>query len=281
VENQREKRIATQALEALRLHTKRRRGELTEEEYLKSLSLFQETAEESQPADAQRSATSNEGERQKLLSTLDTRGLQPWLHGGPLTPQQYGHVLGAQLEPSWPDITVPGGLVERPPSRLSSIIVTPTSERFLVMKCPCCTANLNIYDRTMDLECSECGTDIQVERKDCTISVRLASTASSKPEALADTVATGDLLQMLKAEESTLSNIRRAAGFLGVICCLMFAHTGIGEIAHRDRVIGAGVLIGASALVAITFCISRHTNKQRAELGARIRALTAACSGEA
>jgi len=84
------------------------------------------------------------------------------------------------------------------------------------------------------------------------------------------------VLKSLMAEESMLINIKRIAGILGVLCFVVFAYTGIAELPERDPALGTAVLVCASALVGMVFCVTRHTNKLRADLGARIRALNQA-----
>ncbi len=141
------------------------------------------------------------------------------------------------------------------------------------MKCPCCTADVRIYDQTIELSCRDCGADIAVERKDCTIALRLieASSLQTDPVPLMD--AKRDELKTLQSEAAMVITVKRVAGVLGLLLGSTFAYTGFAD-ASRDAAMGTSILVCAGALLGTVFCITRHTHKVSAQLAARIRTMS-------
>jgi ribosomal protein S27E len=163
------------------------------------------------------------------------------------------------------------------PERLTIIESGPVPERFLIMKCPTCAADLDIYNQTSELDCGHCGAGIVVERKGCVIALRRAAELPPPPDTIAPAAsATRDEeLKKLRAEEIRLIGIKRSAGILGGLCGLGLGYVGIADIAARNTGMGITVLLCSCALLASIVAITRHTTRLRAQVTARIRAISA------
>jgi predicted RNA-binding Zn-ribbon protein involved in translation (DUF1610 family) len=176
-----------------------------------------------------------------------------------------------QAEPSTP---------EAEPILPPPVIVTTeaVAERFLAMNCPRCTASLSIYDRSTELQCGDCGAEVIVERKDCTVALRLrAEELVEEPDPIAVSAASAkrdEELQKLRAEAAVAMNVKRGVGILGGLCGVGFGYMGTTEMAAQHIGTGAGILICGGALLVSVVCITRHTTKVRADLTVRIRAIT-------
>jgi hypothetical protein len=144
--------------------------------------------------------------------------------------------------------------------------------RRLVMKCPRCTANIDVNDAAVHLQCAHCAADIIVERDYCTISLRV------RPETTTETSDVGlnpaDELTTLQAEATMLIRVKRAAGLVGILCTGLFAYTGVAEMGAHGTLLGTTVLLCGTALLAMVIIISRHTSRARAQLTMRMRALS-------
>jgi hypothetical protein len=254
VSHSQEEHIAAQALKALHLRRQLERGDLTHEQYLDRLNAFQKAPE--QPAATEALMT---GPPPKLANAFEV------LH--------HGH------RPDTAELS-PKDYVQQPAPvqwKAPAVVLTPgIPERSLAMNCPQCTANLRIYDRITEVECGECGAQLVVERIDCTIALRQIKESIEVPAAAAVPAAKRDEeLQKLRAEAAMVSNVKRSAGILGGICAVGFVYEGIADLAARNIVSGAGILIGGGALLAAVICITRHTSRAGADLAARMRAITA------
>jgi hypothetical protein len=93
-----------------------------------------------------------------------------------------------------------------------------------------------------------------------------AATASARAD---------EALQQLRAEAAMVTNVKRSARILGGLCGVVFAYLGFAGMVARNVAMGASVLCCGSALLGTVVCITRHTTKVRAELTARIHAITA------
>jgi ribosomal protein S27E len=223
--------------------------------------------------------------RPRITRPLELLQLRRRLENGQLSPQEYLAQLDAQPDMAHPPSPEPAPLpastlTAAPPIRAASVMVTTQAppERFLTMKCPRCAANLSIYDQTTELRCSDCGAEIVVQRKDCTIALRLADELVEKTDAIAAPAAsarTEEELKELRAEAAMVTNVKRATGILGGLCGVVFTYMGIGDMAARHIAMGTSTLVCGSALLGVVICITRHTNKVRADLTLQIRAIAA------
>jgi hypothetical protein len=286
----REKMIADQALKALQIRRQRERGALTEQEYVQALNALQgaEAPDMSDATDPASSAALPEQARPKpkSLNALEALQLRRELEPGQLTAKDYLEQLEVHPVAGSPEFSRPA------PRSVScevtqayglAAIVAPvaTPERFLTMKCPGCAVNLKIYDHLTELNCSDCEALIQVERKDCTIALRLVENVSPEPspDAISAQTARSEEIRKLQAEEAMMMMVKRIAGIVGVPSCGAIGYVAIAEMTTRDGAMGVSILLLASALFATVYCITRHTNKVRAELSARIRAMSASAEG--
>jgi ribosomal protein S27E len=170
-----------------------------------------------------------------------------------------------------------GALPEQEPDTPVIVTTEAVPERFLAMNCPRCTAILSVYDRSTELRCRDCGAEVIVERKECTVALRLQELVE-EPDPIAVSAASAkrdEELQKLRAEAATAINVKRSAGILGGLVAVGFAYLGFTEMAARNIAMSAGILICGSALLISVVCITRHTTKIRADLTMRIRAITA------
>jgi ribosomal protein S27E len=293
VNNSQAQHIAAQALKALHLRRQLERGDLTQQEYLDGLKALQETPV---PAAAQLPRATAEPDRDtgrtrsrrvvseplpKLIGSREALQLRRCPENDQLTPEEYPAQLNAQPEMAHRAVKKPAPLQRStptaPPMPAAPAMVTTqaTPERPLAMKCPGCAANLGIYDQTMELQCSDCGADIVIERKHCTIVLRLADEVSEDTDAIVALAAsTDEELKKLRAEEAMVTIVKHATGILGGLCGVVFAYTGIVDMAARHIAVGTSILVCGSALLGIVICITQHTNKVRANLTAQIRAIT-------
>jgi predicted RNA-binding Zn-ribbon protein involved in translation (DUF1610 family) len=284
VHDSHEKHIAAQALRALDLRRQFDRGDLTYQEYFDHLNAFEGTpapaaaqgaaAEPSrEPGDSQ--SRPGASEPPKLIGALAVLQLRRRLDNGELTPQQYLAQLDAEPEAH---VSTPEPALT-PMAKGPAIFTTQAiPARSLAMKCLRCAADLRIYDRMTEFECVDCGAEMFVERKDCTITLRLAEELPVETDAIAVAAASGtagEALRKLRAEAAMVTNINRSAGILGGLCGVLFAYLGFAGMAARNIAMGASVLCCGSALLGTVVCITRHTTKVRAELTARIHAINA------
>jgi hypothetical protein len=117
-----------------------------------------------------------------------------------------------------------------------------------------------------------------VERKDCTISLRLATESAPETSTIGpppESARAHEAIEELRAAAAKITNVKRAAGILGGISGMVFFYTGMIDIAEHQIAMGASILVCASALLGIVICITRHTNKVRAHLVLQIRAMAA------
>lgn len=188
------------------------------------------------------------------------------------------------------DVQAPGVMASEPPPELigalpeqkpdTPVIVTTEAvpERFLAMNCPRCAASLSIYDRSTELHCSGCGAEVIVERRDCTVALRLPpEVLIEELDAIAVSAASAkrdEELQKLRAEAAAAMSVKRSVGILGGLCGVGLGYMGITEMTAQHIGMGSGILICGSALLVSVVCITRHTTKVRADLTLRIRAIT-------
>jgi hypothetical protein len=261
VDNLRQRKIAAQALEALRLRREREREALTEEEYLSALAALRGAVA---PEDTE--------SRPRLMGALEALKLRrPSEKIRPAAPEPPSQVHSQTNLDVPPDAPAPAAAPQRPPG--PPIILTETgSERFLSMKCPLCSASVRIFDQTRELSCSDCGVDISVERKDCTIALRLIDLSSpTDPASLK--AAKKDDLKTLQAEAAMITTVKRIAGIFGLLLGGTFGYIGFLDMKAQDAVMGVSILVCAAALLGTVFFITRHTNRVRAQLAERIRAM--------
>jgi hypothetical protein len=270
------------------------RGALTYEEYFDRLNALQGTArpaadEPQAGAEPARDAGGTPSrhpasEPPKLIGALAVLGLRPRPEKreptAPKSPAGFKATEKAHAaapEPALTQTTTPTAEPTRPKG--PPIFTTQASPaRFMAMKCLRCGAGLRIYDRTTELECSDCRTEMVVERKDCTIALRLAAELPGGPNAgtaAAASARTDEALKKLRTEEAMVTNVKRSAGILGGICGVVFAYLGIADMAARNIAMGATIFVFGSALLCTVVCITRKTSRVRAELNARILAMNA------
>ena len=188
-----ENSIGAQALKAARLRRQLDRGELTKLQYLAALNALQETPDQvargqakhehyDEPAGSQSSQVTSESQRPKLMGAIELLQLRRRLDNGELTLQEYlaqsdahPHIpRTAGQEPASTDKSTPTAAAQMPIASAAVTAQVPRS-RLLSMNCPRCAANLGISDETTNLQCGDCGADVVVERKDCTIALRIAT----------------------------------------------------------------------------------------------------------
>lgn len=230
-----EKHIAAQALNALQLRRQLDRGELTHVEYLAGLEAQegsplpaggcapQATAEPGRETDGSKSRQMKSELRPKLSNALEALQLQRRLEHGQLMQQEYLTELQGQpgtanlrMEETAPiDASSPTAPSARP---VALVIVTTQAvpERFLTMKCPRCEGSLSIYDRMMELQCNDCGSDIVVERKNCTIELRLDEDLLEEQSAIAALAASSKRNEELKKLRARIAWIPSVV----IACCL-------------------------------------------------------------
>lgn len=194
-----------------------------------------------------------------------------------LTPHEdHSHV---RAQPAPDPLPKPDCTANVVPPGLPIILRSDTiPERFLAMKCPGCAGDVQVGERSRELHCGGCGANLVVERKDCTIALRLAASLLNGTAATVAAVPPGDTeeeLRKLKAEAAMVANVKRSAGILGWLCGLAFAYMGITDMRAQHLAMGGAILICGSALLGTVVCITRHTIKAHAELTARIRAIAA------
>jgi DNA-directed RNA polymerase subunit RPC12/RpoP len=285
------KHNAAQALRALQLRRQLEQGEVTHEEYLARLNALQSSdagptpptvLQTPKPPLETMKSQSAPTERDGLMSALEVLQLRRRLDKGELTQQQYQAQLhaGPQQGPVTPETPLsphvhePSTPIPTPPT---STIMGQTHEalpvRHMAMKCPSCAAELRIYDQTLELQCGYCGVEVLVERKNCTISLRLVKQDKVAPET-DPRAAKADELAKLQAEVAMLITVKRVAGLLGVVSTALFTYTGIADLKAQHTVMATGVLFCGCALLGMVVFITRHTSNARAQLAMRIRALT-------
>ena len=288
-EDSQETRIAAEALRALRLHRLREHGDLTHQEYLDRLNL-RRNAVPAEPAAEQTGSEipiiPEQPPAHRASQALHVLHLRRLLDEGRITRQDYLDGLNTteqeQLtsEPQASPVAPAADAETVPPARPESEILTsqPARERFLIMKCPKCGADQNIYDDTDEFWCAACDADILVERRDCTIALHAEEEQPSpdlEAEVAAATLAANNAeLSKLKAEAAMINRVKRSAGFLGGACGSVFSYIGITDLMARHMAMGTAVLVCGSALLLCVFFICKHTANVGKNLKRRIRAIT-------
>jgi len=286
--------IAKQALKALQLRRLLDCGELTNQQYLDQLNALKTapvagvapppTAEGPRKTGNSKSGQVSNEPQSRLTGALELLRLRRHLDPGQLTSDEYLAKLNARpggspeaaQKPASIDAITPAG-VPAPPA--PAILGTPAiPERSLAMRCPRCAADLSIYDQMAELECINCGAKILVERKDCTIALRAAEEQQEKAASIAATAASAkseEELTKLRAEAARVLSVKRSAVILGGLCGVVFGYMGIVEVAARELAMGVSILFCSSALLGTVVYITRQTTRMRAQLNARILAITA------
>jgi ribosomal protein S27E len=291
VKNSDQKNIAAQALRALQLRRQLDRGEVSHKEYLARLNAVPASVAEGKPhtppaqaepaVESARISHSTPAARPAILmSALELLQLRRRLDNGELSRQEYHAQLHTAPESVQVAVETPlpaptaAPAVTVPKSRKREIVTdAAVPARYMAMKCPGCTADLRIYDRTLDIRCSECGADVLVERDNCTISLRLLEPDEMDLEAGAGSSCAGELAK-LQTEVARLITVKRAAGMVGLLSSVLSACAGIADMAAQRTDTATCALISGCALLGTIVCITRHTSKVRAQLTSRIHALT-------
>jgi DNA-directed RNA polymerase subunit RPC12/RpoP len=134
-------------------------------------------------------------------------------------------------------------------------------DRFIVLKCPRCRADLEVADDMTCVPCSDCGTKVIVERKHGTIISNMEREAAAKQVSaqLAAAGLNGEISE-LTHESARIRRPKILAEAIGGTCGMIFGFFGISALLVNDLGAGFILLLCAGGSLWFVLFVIRDTN---------------------
>lgn len=153
------------------------------------------------------------------------------------------------------------------------------ADRFIPLTCKNCGGKLEIYDDMDRFACGYCGTELAVERRGGTVSLKAISEAIQKVQAGTDKTAAElaivryeNELKDLRTQRDAVIRSGSGAGCFGGGCGGIFFVIGVFAALAGNTAGWSGILVGALVLAALKYQSSRNVNAAR-DIDERIKTL--------